>query len=185
MNVYQANYDGYYVGTLVADPDPLMDGQFLVPAGSYTDAPQSFDPATQRAKRVNDAWVIEDIPVVTPDPTPTAAELLEIERAAMNPYLRAFRAAMKIVSATGFLHLLDKVDLSVAAAKNADPYADLVIWAESVQQIVRGHPDMTAFADLFGQSPLQVDALCRIALAIEASSPAQEIADLQTAYEAL
>ncbi len=101
---------------------------------------------------------------------PSEAELLAAERAAMNPFYTAFRFAMKQTPATGYAHLLDRVTQTVAAARTADPFSDLVIWADSVTQIVRLHPDMTDFAVLFNLTPEGLDDLCRLAMQIEAGT---------------
>lgn len=99
---------------------------------------------------------------------PTAAELLAAERAVMNPFYTAFRFAMKQTPTAGHAHLLARVTQTVAAARAQDPFSELVIWADSVTQIVRTHPDMTAFAALFSLTPEALDDLCRLALQIEA-----------------
>ena len=126
--------------------------------------------------------------VAPPDPDP-----LEIERATMTPFIRAFRAAMKLVPAPvpGPLHLLSYVTALVDAARQADPFADMVIWSEDVTQIIRADPDMVAFRDaVYGDltadpnGDLRVDALCRIAMAIENRNEAN-IPDLVAAYGAI
>lgn len=99
--------------------------------------------------------------------TPTPEQVLAAEREAMNPYYTAFRFAMKQTPATGYAHLLDRVTQTVAAAREQDPYSSLVIWADSVTQIVRTHNDMDNFATLFNLSPAELDDLCRLALQIE------------------
>jgi hypothetical protein len=104
------------------------------------------------------------------EPVPTAAELLAAERAAMNPFYTAFRFAMKQTPAATHPHLLARVTQTVAAARAQDPFSDLVIWADSVTQIVRTHPDMTAFATLFDLTPEALDDLCRLAMQIEAGA---------------
>ncbi len=103
-------------------------------------------------------------------PTLTPEQLLAAERATMNPFYTAFRFAMKATPATGFAHLLDKVTATVAAARAQDPFSDIVIWNDSVTQVVRTHPDMTAFRILFGLSETQLDDLCRLAMQIEAGA---------------
>lgn len=113
-------------------------------------------------------WGVDGVPVLIAPATPTAAELLAAERAGMNPFHTAFRFAMKQTPATGYAHLLDRVTQAVAAARAADPFSDLVIWADSVTQIVRLHPDMTYFATLFDLTPEGLDDLCRLAMQIEA-----------------
>lgn len=103
-------------------------------------------------------------PPVVPDP----AAALAAERATMMPFYTAFRFAMRQTPAAGFDHLLDRVMQTVAAARAQDPFSDIVIWSESVTQVVRLHPDMEAFRVLFGLTPEALDDLFRLAMQIEA-----------------
>ena len=70
MQVYQADPEGFYVGPAVADPDPLDDGNWLIPAGCVTEAPPALSD-DQRAQFANGAWV-----VVNPEPAPEPVEPL-------------------------------------------------------------------------------------------------------------
>jgi hypothetical protein len=110
------------------------------------------------------------IPQLVDPPIPTAEETLAAERAQMNPNYTAFRFAMRATPAAGYAHLLDRVTQTVAVARSADPFADIVIWSESVTRVVRMHPDMTSFATAFDLTPESLDDLCRLALQIEAGS---------------
>jgi hypothetical protein len=74
---------------------------------------------------------------------------------------------MKQVPATGFAHLLDRVEQTVADSRAVDPYAGIVLWADKVTQVVRLHPDMDAFRVQFGASEAELDDLFRLALQIE------------------
>jgi hypothetical protein len=136
-------------------------------------APLPGDPA---GYEVIDGALVPRV-ITPPDP-------LMLERAAMQPLVRAWRAALKLLPATGYLHLLDRVTQLVEGARAVDPYNDLVVWADGVTQIVRLHPDMDDFGALVGQSPEQIDAICRLAMAIEQGAEAQLIADLVAAYGA-
>lgn len=37
--VYQTDADGFYIGETAADPDPVVPGRFLIPAGAVEVAP--------------------------------------------------------------------------------------------------------------------------------------------------
>lgn len=111
-----------------------------------------------------------------------AVAALAAERAAMVPYVRAWRAALKLLPAPGYAHLLDRIEDLIASARALDPYADLVIWADSVTQIERDHPDIEGLGALVGLSPVQIDAICRLALAIEAGADPATIAALVADY---
>lgn len=45
--VYQADSEGFYVGEVVADPDPQNHGQWLIPAGCVETKP----PSTRAGKK--------------------------------------------------------------------------------------------------------------------------------------
>jgi len=67
MNVYQTDLDGVFVGTTVADKDPLDSTNWLIPAGCVKNAPPTITDK-QFAKWDGSGWSVENIPVVEPDP---------------------------------------------------------------------------------------------------------------------
>jgi hypothetical protein len=75
MNVYQTDLNGVYVGTTVADKDPLDSTNWLIPAGCVETAPPTIADS-QLAKWDGSKWVVEDILVAEPDPEPVAPEIL-------------------------------------------------------------------------------------------------------------
>jgi len=77
MNVYQTDIDGVYVGTTVADQDPLDSTNWLIPAGCVETAPPTITDK-QFAKWDGTEWVVETLPVVesAPEPKPIAPEVL-------------------------------------------------------------------------------------------------------------
>ncbi len=141
------------------------DGSFVGVVNGFPYHITSEDPLYEEAQELGANAPFEPGP-----PTLTPEQLLAAERATMNPFYTAFRFAMKATPATGFAHLLDKVTATVAAARAQDPFSDIVIWNDSVTQVVRTHPDMTAFRVLFGLSETQLDDLCRLAMQIEVGS---------------
>lgn len=107
---------------------------------------------------------------VTPEDAPalmTPEQALAAERARMAPFYTAFRFAMRATPAVGYAHLLDRVTQTIIAARAEDEFADIVIWAESVTQVLRMHPDMEGFRVLFGLTATQLDDLFRLAMQIE------------------
>ena len=116
--------------------------------------------------------------IIRPDPAAAevlAARALHEERRAMQPFRRAFMAAMRMTPAPGdlskvFPHMLAAYDAAVAEERRADPYAPLVIWHDNVVQMLRLHPDMGAFAKRFGVSDEALDDLFRLAMQIEAGA---------------
>lgn len=77
MNVYQTDAHGYFVGVTTADPDPMLEGAWLVPAGCVTEAPADA-PEGSRVKWTGSAWAMEVIPVVpaTDEPEPIPQDVL-------------------------------------------------------------------------------------------------------------
>lgn len=82
MQVYQTDHDGFYVGPLLADPDPLDEGHWLIPAGCVTEAPPELSEG-QRARLVSGSWTVVD-PIPAPAPVeplpPTKAEQEALRR---------------------------------------------------------------------------------------------------------
>jgi hypothetical protein len=142
-----------YVGIVGGGP------YHVIPGGRFWDQAQAMA-----------AQMGDDLPFEPGPPAPTAEEILAAERAQMNPFAAAFWQAMKQVPATGFAHLLDRVEQTIAAARAVDPYAGIVLWADKVTQVVRAHPDMDAFRVQFGASETELDDLFRLALQIEAGA---------------
>jgi len=82
MNVYQTDLNGVFVGTTVADKDPLDSTNWLIPAGCVKTAPPKTTDK-QFAKWDGSGWSVETIPVVEPDPEPkplSEAEKVRIKR---------------------------------------------------------------------------------------------------------
>lgn len=72
MNIY--NYDritGVFVGISQADPDPLVEGHWLIPAYATTVAPPQFG-IHEHPVWKGTAWVLEAIPEPPPEPQPPA-----------------------------------------------------------------------------------------------------------------
>lgn len=140
--IYSAHpVTGEYIGDSVADPDPMDDGNWLIPAHAYLDAP----PAPEKNKapvRVGDEWavvddhrgtvyyldgpqryVIDDLGVTVPEgatseaPPPTAAELTSAALANRDSLL--FTAGLRIAP------LQDAEDIGDATA---DDKKLLIAW---------------------------------------------------------
>jgi hypothetical protein len=78
MIVYQTDYEGFLVGQTSADPDPLVEGNWLIPGGCIETAPPALGEG-QRAKWSEGKWsVVDPEPEPTPAPEPelTPEELL-------------------------------------------------------------------------------------------------------------
>jgi hypothetical protein len=68
MEVYQLNTQGYLIGPVEADPNPLEPEKWLIPAGCVTETPPTI-PAGKAAFYLEGEWQIVDPPdaVVTLD----------------------------------------------------------------------------------------------------------------------
>ena len=89
MQVYQTDHQGFYVGMTVADPDPLDQGNWLIPAGCVTEPPPSLG-EKQLAQWVSGSWVVVEIPdPIDPEPIPEPALTIEMQRAARAEAYRA------------------------------------------------------------------------------------------------
>ena len=88
MNVYQTDINGVFVGITTADQDPLDSTNWLIPAGCVQTAPPTVTD-NQIAKWDGAKWVVENIPVVEPDPEPTPLSAAEIARTKRNQLLVA------------------------------------------------------------------------------------------------
>ena len=90
MNVYQTDDNGYYVGIVTAQRDPLAVNSYLMPRGAYADAPPTA-PDGKIARRDGDAWVLENIPAVDEPTPPLWSEMTAAEKAAKVNVERALR----------------------------------------------------------------------------------------------
>jgi hypothetical protein len=86
MKVFQTDHNGFLVGETVADPDPMDEGNWLIPGGCVEQEPPALSDG-QRAKFVSGAWLVVDPePVVGPEPEPeippTKADQEELRRSA-------------------------------------------------------------------------------------------------------
>ena len=88
MNVYQTDLNGVFVGTTIADQDPLDGNNWLIPAGCVETAPPTITDS-QLAKWDGAKWAVENVPVVQPDPKPNPLSPSETVRAKRNELLAA------------------------------------------------------------------------------------------------
>lgn len=134
--------------------------------------------------------IVDNYPVLVDRAAPTPLTLLE-ERATLKPYRLAFRRALRSVSFPGFDHGLQKIEAVADAARVVDPFGDVSIWWDNVQQFIRTHPDVEVFRtnpvfypDDAPMSEEKVDALFRLAQSIDDGAAPATIADLVADFEA-
>jgi hypothetical protein len=84
MKVFQTDHNGFLVGETVADPDPMDEGNWLIPGGCVEQEPPALSDG-QRAKFADGSWLVVDPePVVEPEPElpPTKAQIEQMRRGA-------------------------------------------------------------------------------------------------------
>ena len=78
MIVYQTDHEGFFVAAINADPDPLVEGNWLIPGGCVEVAPPDLS-VGQSANWSKGKWVVVDPepePAPEPEPELTPEELL-------------------------------------------------------------------------------------------------------------
>jgi hypothetical protein len=80
LTVYQCDRDGFFVGSVPADPDPLEPGRWLIPAGCVLEPPPAVE-APARARLWGGAWTVWEPPPPDPrdepEPAPPPRPFLE------------------------------------------------------------------------------------------------------------
>jgi hypothetical protein len=92
MKVYQTNAAGEFVGEVIADPDPMEAGRWLIPGGCVTEAPPEI-PEGYLAVHSGGIWEIIPPPAPeSPAPPPTIEEVRAHALAAMLARIETFTA---------------------------------------------------------------------------------------------
>jgi hypothetical protein len=156
MQVYQTDSEGFFVGVVNADPDPLDVGKFLIPAGCVEQTPPALA-GNEQARWGGVSWAVV---VITPEPEPeeepepTPEEALAQERSIM----RCRAAAMRLV-----LHRQGLL-ATVQAIADSDPEASIVFEYET--EYSRNDPFITSLGGPNGFTPEQIDDLFRAAMVL-------------------
>lgn len=113
------------------------------------------------------------------------------ERATLQPFTLAFRNALAELSFPGHTHFLEKVDVTVETVRAQDRYHPVVRWWDGVTQYIRLHPDVETFRtnpafypNNAPMSEVKVDALFRVAQAIDDGEAPATVGALIAAFEA-
>lgn len=131
MRIYHHHPEtGEYLGESIAQPDPLEPGRWLIPAHATTDEPPAV-PDGKRARRVADAWALEDKPeppaLLPQNEPPSAAQvrawaiearLQAIDAASVRPARELMRAQAKGQPAPAFaVTKLDTLETEAATLR--------------------------------------------------------------------
>ena len=103
MIVYQTNPAGVFLGTTTADPNPLEEGQWLIPGGCVTVAPPSI-PDGMMAVWQGEGWALSPLPADQEEPDantapPTPEEIIQAFTAAIDAHVEAQAVAWSYNSA--------------------------------------------------------------------------------------
>lgn len=88
MQVYQTDEDGFFVGVVMADPDPLRPDQWLIPGGCITIAPPPIGEG-ERAQWIGTAWVLVPDPQPEREPEPSPEEVAAAAKEAFRQAVQA------------------------------------------------------------------------------------------------
>lgn len=156
MLVYQRDGAGLFVGVTEADESPLEPGVFLMPGGCVADAPPAFDDG-QRARWVDEAWVIEPIPAPPPPDEPEAPSL-------DGPTLSDWRVALIQMGR------FSEVKAAIESARDTGSVEGLIAWErfEYANHVYRA--ELLRLAPLMGFTEADIDESLIVAAQIAAAA---------------
>jgi hypothetical protein len=150
MIVYQTDINGFYVGSTVADVDPMDATNYLIPAGCVTDTPPTLGDG-QLAKWDGSAWLLVDPPIA---PSPVELTIEQI------------RASMTCTQLQGQLAIGEALWGEVTTYR--DTHAS---WSE--RMIIDNSADwkrtgklILLLGDMLGVTDLEMDDLFRLAVTL-------------------
>jgi hypothetical protein len=146
--VSQLDAAGYFVGTTIADESPLEPGVYLIPAGAVDSLPPTIPDG--RLAKWNGAWVLEDIPVPSPEPPAP-------EPPAPGPPMKVTRRqARQAILLSG---KLDLVQPAIDAIPDATQRGMMQIEWDDSQEFERNRPSLIAIGGAIGLDAAGIDAL--------------------------
>jgi len=156
MQVYQTDTEGFFIGPVLADADPLDKGNWLIPGGCVQTPPPPLAEG-QRLRWLDGKWSVIAAPTPEPAPEPPTPEQL----------LAAERAAMSCTPMQGILTLGETEWAKIEAYRDSAPWGQKVV-INSAQDWKRNSQNIAFFAYLLGYSDAQVDDLFRAAMQVKA-----------------
>lgn len=164
MLVYQTNFNGVFIGSLIAKRDPLDANNWLIPAGCVTDEPPVIS-ENQIARRVGDKWQVEDKPKpeLPPEPTkPTVEEWRQTAALTRFSFIAKLNAAGVLSNDDALTALRGGWPVGFRAALDGLPVEDAfqaeLIWAGS-EMLRRANPLISHLASFAGLDDAALDDL--------------------------
>lgn len=149
--VYQTNSDGYFVGSVEADPSPLESGIWLIPGGAVEIPPPNAQ-ENQVARWDGSQWALETVQAQEPEPVETRLFSLTARQLRLGLVLNGFS--------------LDQVTATIDATENEQDRAVATIEWEYASQFERDHHLIAQVGAALGLTEAQIDTMWEQALVL-------------------
>lgn len=149
MKLYQTDYqgDGRFIGEVMADANPMQEGEWLIPAGAVEIAPPEAE-APSYARWNGNTWEVHTPPIPEPEPKPEPVE-------PGVPYSVTIRQAKLQMSRAG---ILADVDAAIASMEGQAGDEARIEW-QYATELRREHPLVEALGPTLGLSHEAIDDL--------------------------
>ena len=134
--ISQLDFNGYFIGPVMADESPLEPGVYHIPFGAV-DATPPCVPAGKRAKFSENHFILEDAPAIQEQPPTAAAPLTKEQQEAF------------VTKGLGSIVFTPAEQRAFAYAKESDPLffkaqrgeATMDEWKAKIESIKAKYPD--------------------------------------------
>ena len=149
MLLYQTDYrgDGRYTGEVMADPNPVRNGDWLIPAGAV-DVPPPEAEAPSYPRWTGRGWEVYTPPEPEPEPEPEPQE-------PGVPHSVTIRQAKLQMSRAG---ILSAVDAAINGMGGQAGDEARIEW-QYATELRRAHPLVEALGETLGLTDEAIDAL--------------------------
>lgn len=149
MKLYQTDYqgDGRFIGEVTADPNPMREGDWLIPAGAVEIAPPEVEEPSY-ARWIEGSWEVHTPPPPEPEP--------ELEPEDPQPVTVVSKAQAKLALLEA--GLLDDVEAALASMEGVAGQRARIEWNDRTE-FHRDHEFIGLLAAAIGLSDADVDAL--------------------------
>lgn len=149
MKLYQTDYtsDGRFIGEIMADPNPMREGEWLIPAGSVETPPPAAEEPSY-ARWTGRTWEVYTPPVPEPEPEPEPQDPQKIT------VVSKAQAKLALLEAG----LLDTVETALGSMEGVAGQRARIEWNDRTE-FHRDHEFIGLLAASIGLSDEQIDAL--------------------------